>query len=224
MTSKMIIALAAGTGGVAPSAVHLAQGFVKANPDVPGLFYFLGVAIFFALGALVAFFFSETEAKKAFFLGIGLPALIATAQTQGGVPATPPTAWTNLFFPSAYAQASAPARPASADTPPKLQFKPSTDCKQCEIWFTDAEGAVVSKQVLGAPTVRPKTIAVPKGATQFGIADPKTNFKWVPIPAEPNAPVTIEFDRKYSPLNDLRRGLGNYDLKSYDQKIQLKKG
>ncbi len=219
MTSKFLIAMAAGTGGIAPSSVHLAQGFIKTNPDVPGLFYFLGVAIFFALGALVAFFFSETEAKKAFFLGIGLPALIATAQTQ-----TPTKLALENIIPSAHAQASAPARPASADTPPKVQFKPPADCKQCEIWFADSDGAVVSKQILGAPSNRTKSVAVPKGATQFGIADPKTNFKLVPIPAESNTPMTIEFDRKYSPLNDLRRGLGNYELKAYDPKIQLKKG
>lgn len=218
MTSKLIIAMAAGTGGIAPSAVHLAQGFIKANPDVPGFFYFVGVGIFFALGALVAFFFAETEAKKAFFLGIGLPALIATAQTQN-----PSKLALDDIFPSAFAQAILPLHPVASDAQSKLQFKPSTECKQCEIWFADTEGAVIQKQLLGSPN-HSKNIVVPKGATQFGIADPKSNFKFVPIPVDSGAPFTIEFDRKYSPLNDLRRGLGNYELKAYEPKIQINKG
>jgi len=217
MTSKLTIALAAGTGGIAPSLVHLAQGFIKSNPDVPGFFYFVGVAIFFGLGALVAFFFAETEAKKAFFLGIGLPALIATAQAQGPLK----SAFTHLI-PSAYAQATVPVPPVASERQPKLSFKPSTDCKECEIWFTNSAGTVISKQMLDSST-NSSAIAIPKGASKFGVADPKSNFKLVPVPEVSNTPVTIEFERKYSPLNDLRRGLGDYNIKSYDADIQIKR-
>lgn len=38
MPTPLVVALASGTGGIAPSLVHLAQGFLKQSPDVPGLF------------------------------------------------------------------------------------------------------------------------------------------------------------------------------------------
>jgi len=217
MASKLIIAAAAGSGGIAPSLVHLAQGFVQANPDIPGFFYFVGVAIFFVLGSLVAFFFAETQAKKAFFLGIGLPAIVATAQ----LPASGKVAQASII-PTAHAQASAAPAAAASAAAAQLHFKPETDCKDCEIWFANAEGTVIAKQVLTTPN-HATAIAVPKGATQFGVADPKSNFKLHAVPRAASAPLTIEFSRSYNALNDLRRGLGNYSLKSYDASVKVKK-
>lgn len=213
MPVAIFVALASGTGGIAPSLVHLAQSLTKEGSNVPGPLYFVGVAIFFVLGALVAFFFAETDARKAFFLGIGLPALITTAQTQ---PSTKNIA--DAFFPSAYAQAS-PTTPSAADA---LRFKPTTDCKACELWFADREGKIISKQVL-EPAAGVQAVEVPKGAAAVGVADPKSNFELFQIPKRTGVPPTITFDRRYSPLNDLRRGLGDYNLKSYDARLKLAK-
>jgi len=212
---NLTIALASGTGGIAPSLIHLAQGYIKSNPDLPGIFYFIGVAIFFGLGAVVAIFFAETNPKKAFFLGIGLPALIATAQTQG----SPKTAFLE-FWPSAYAQTSAAAQP-SRSAPSILDFKAAASCDGCELWFSNADGKVISKKIIG-PSSAAESIQIPTGATTVGVADPKTNFKPVPIPKKPDSTITLEFNRKYSPWNDLRRGLGAYDLKSYDAIVEMK--
>lgn len=220
MESKSIIAIAAGTGGIAPSLVYLAQGFIKENLNVPGIIFFVGVAIFFILGAMVAIFFDEKEAKKAFFLGIGLPALIATAQTQeqGKI-----NKFTSInFISSAYAQESMAPSSATKKIQQELNLKYSDDCKQCEIWFFDSKGEVIAKKLLNSEE-KSKNITVPKGASNFGIADPKSNFTLVPIPRNLNTDTTIEFERKYNPLKDFRRGLGNYDLKSYDAKIKIDK-
>ena len=78
----VLIALAAGIGGIAPNLVNLAQGFTGDAPYLPGFIYYVGVAIFFGLGASVALIFAETDHRKAFILGISLPALIAAVQTQ----------------------------------------------------------------------------------------------------------------------------------------------
>jgi hypothetical protein len=213
MPTPLVVALASGTGGIAPSLVHLAQGFLKQSPDVPGLFYFVGVGIFFVLGCLVACFFAETNAKKAFFLGIGLPALIATAQTQG-----PPKNLVEGLIPPAYAQ----ALPASSAKPDALRFRPITDCKECEVWFADRDGRIISKQMV-EPSQRVQAIEVPKGAAAVGVSDPKTNFELFQLPRPGDVPPTITFDRKYSPLKDLRRGLGDYNIRSYDSELKLAK-
>ena len=213
MPAPLVVALASGTGGIAPSLVHLAQGFVKQITEVPGPLYFVGVGIFFLLGALVAYFFAETNARKAFFLGIGLPALIATAQTTGT-----PRNLVAAFIPSAHAQA-APTPPAAA-TAEALRFRAGTECNQCELWFADPRGKIISKQVL-EPAKGVQAIEVPKGAAAVGVADPKSNFELFQLPKRADAPPTITFDRKYSPLNDLRRGLGDYNIRSYDAQLKL---
>lgn len=212
MPVQLLIAVSAGVGGVAPSLVHLAQGFLKPIPEVPGPFYFVGVGIFFLLGALVAFSFAETNARKAFFLGIGLPALVATAQTQG----IPKNIALSLI-PSAYAQISDASPPNTRFS--SITFKPAVECKGCELWFTDSDGKVIAKEILGA-TPTPRQVIVPKEATAFGVADPKSNFRLVPVPKDSPGEIAVEFDRKYSPLKDLRRGLGDYDLKAYDPNVK----
>jgi len=215
MTSKLTIAMAAGTGGIAPSVVHLAQGFIKSSPDIPGVFFYIGLTIFFGLGALVALLFAETDPRKAFFLGVGLPALIATAQTQGPVK-------TVSLVSYAYAQVS-PISPTAPRIQPMISFRSITDCKGCEIWFADSDGKIISKEVLNSPE-KLSVIMVPVKASKFGVSDPKSNFTLVPVPKHSKSDVIVEFDRKYSPLNDLRRGLGDYDLKSYDTNIELMLG
>lgn len=213
MRTPFVVALAAGTGGIAPNLVHLAQGFINHNPNVPGPLYFVGVAIFFALGALVAFFFAETNAKKAFFLGIGLPALIATAQTTGA-----PKKIVAAVISTAYAQA--PVSPTATTT--AVRFKSATECRQCELWFADHEGRIISKQIL-QPAGGVQAFDVPRGAAAVGVADPKSNFELFQIPKQSDTPPTITFDRKYSPWKDLRRGLGDYDIRSYDPELKLAK-
>jgi len=47
----------------------------------------LGLFVFFVLGGGLAWLFEEDNRRKAFFLGLGLPAFLTAAQTQG----TPPS-------------------------------------------------------------------------------------------------------------------------------------
>ena len=147
---------------------------------------------------------------------MGLPALVATVQTQGSLK----SAFVDIV-PSAYAQPAAPIDLSAGAAAAKLNFKSSSECKGCEIWFADSAGTVISKQILKTSS-EPSQIVVPKGAASFGVADPKSNFRLVPLPRDTSAPVSVEFSRKYSPLSDLRRGLGNYDIKSYDSNIQFR--
>lgn len=228
MNPKLFVAIAAGTGGIAPNLIHLGQGMLQQLPTaIPGLMYFGGMSIFFGLGAMVAMFFAETNARKAFLLGIGLPALIATAQNHPGR-----KVGLMDLFPTAYAQSPAaipsipPASSSAVSIPERrvaISVELGFECKGCELWFADSTGQVLTKNVLASQNIFAKTWTIPSQAKKVAIIDPKSNARFVSIPQDSGATVNIEFDRKYSPWSDFRRGLGAYDLKSYEQVIEIKK-
>ena len=55
----LAIVLAAGIGGSAANLVDLAQIFTGPDPYSPGPLYYVGVAIFFGMGAALALIFKE---------------------------------------------------------------------------------------------------------------------------------------------------------------------
>lgn len=77
--------ITAGLGGISPYLVTLSKNLVAAAPhtnvhfsDLIDFEYFAGLALIALIGATVALAFKETDLKKAFILGIGAPALIAS--------------------------------------------------------------------------------------------------------------------------------------------------
>lgn len=73
---KMPVLLSAAFGGVTPNLLRLAIGLTNETAELPGISYLLGLLIFAIVGALVALIWEETDLKKAFYLGLGLPAFI----------------------------------------------------------------------------------------------------------------------------------------------------
>ncbi|MEK7397679.1 MAG: hypothetical protein AAB116_12175 [Candidatus Poribacteria bacterium] len=74
-TKKIIVALSAAFGGLSPNLLSLGMDFINGK-NLPNFTYFIGILIFAGMGAVVALIWRETDLKKAFYLGIGLPALI----------------------------------------------------------------------------------------------------------------------------------------------------
>jgi len=104
---KKLIApgVAAGFGGIAPNLFRLSTDMMGGT-ELPGLSYLLGMLMFAIIGGGTALALGETEAKKAFFLGLGLPAMFqATAQDASSHVAS------FELFPSAYAMEEEPQRP-----------------------------------------------------------------------------------------------------------------
>jgi hypothetical protein len=122
---SLLIGLAGGIGGSASNFLYLGQQLTAQRGSEVSWLYFFGTLIFFGLGAAIALIFQETDAKKAFFLGIGLPALIAAAATakeplSGGKLSTQATGSVFLrrleFVPSAFAQERKPGTSTPATT------------------------------------------------------------------------------------------------------------
>ncbi len=75
--SFILPAIVAGTGGMLPTLSRLAATYVD-NPYTPEPAYgiYLGLAIFFVIGAILAFAFGEKSLRQALIIGISAPALI----------------------------------------------------------------------------------------------------------------------------------------------------
>lgn len=68
--------VAAASGGIAPNMMYLAILLTTRDGEIPQYTYYLGLLIFLLMGGAVGFFWQETNLKRAFWLGISLPALI----------------------------------------------------------------------------------------------------------------------------------------------------
>jgi hypothetical protein len=73
MTQRSIVA--AGLGAASPSLLRLAIG-LEAGQGLPEGTYVIGLVIFVLLGSIVGWLFDERDLKRAFYMGIGLPALL----------------------------------------------------------------------------------------------------------------------------------------------------
>lgn len=221
--AQILVGAAAGIGGSAPNLVNLAQGFISNPPSVPGLFFYIGVAIFFLLGAAVALIFSETDFRKAFFLGVSLPAFIAAAQSGPGprlpIDGAKPVAGITLFIASAYAQPVAPPLGTQKAISRSISVESHQPCVGCEIWFLNKAGRPIEKRYV--PHLKGKLIFdVPNDATQFGIWNDKINPQIWELPTGSPKDVVYEFSYEYNRWNDLKRGLGDYNVRPYDGTIR----
>lgn len=233
------IALAAGVGGAAPTLIALAQGLTRQPADVPTWAYYVGVLIYFLLGSAIAVIFAETDARKAFFLGVSLPALIVTAQTQAGLSkAIQPPAATRPesaagsrqgfhIIPQAFAQSPpgglvgpgvAPLAPQGAGR--ELLLSPNRSCPGCDLWFFDASGNVVGKAPL-PESDKSMTFGIPHGAESFGIWNESINTnRWLLPSSKGAGKHKYEFNYKRKIWNDFRRGLGDHSIKPYDLQVE----
>ncbi len=80
MRTTTKISLAAGFGGISPNIFFIGAICLAGPVDIPGstriLTYMLGLLLFSGMGAGVAFIWGEKDLKRAFYLGLGLPAFM----------------------------------------------------------------------------------------------------------------------------------------------------
>lgn len=75
--------MAAGVGAISPALVSLSIGLHEGDP-LPDVSYVVGLVIFAALGSIVGWIFEERDLKKAFYVGVGLPAMIQLSLAEVG--------------------------------------------------------------------------------------------------------------------------------------------
>jgi hypothetical protein len=123
MNAKSAIALTAGFGGISPNLLRIAIDLTeKKEVAYIGIGYVIGLLLFAIMGAGVAVIWGETDFKRAYYLGVGLPSLmqvaIATAtQGQAPLPVSPVQAIEVEAPSERSASFSLFATPAFADSP-----------------------------------------------------------------------------------------------------------
>lgn len=146
--TKRIQSVTAGfAGGLAPFAINLAQALVgNSNLTVkPSIGYIVGMLIFGIAGAGMTYLFRELDPKKAFFLGIGAPAMIALAaksndsasREKGGLGRTPVPQVSISLVSSAYAQ-EAPRSSAQPVNGRTLEIQLNGTMPAATVVFLDA--------------------------------------------------------------------------------------
>lgn len=185
---KVEVGLAAAIGGVAPNMLRIAMCLTGDHRTDPGVNvgYVVGLVLLAGLGCVVALIWNERVPRRAFYLGMGLPAMLQIA-----ISSTPPNNMPNLasqpapaatqsllsiFATSAYAQTTE-ARPAPVNELPqlsdstiKIAFRnvpPDT-----RLIFMNRQGETI-KQVWPEWTKSASAgsvlVPVPLGATEFEV-------------------------------------------------------
>jgi len=85
--------ITAGLGGTLPTLCRLAAAYgVRPDQPAPTLGIYIAIALYFVVGAVVAFGFQESKLQKAFALGIAGPGIVASilnGATQSSAPQSP---------------------------------------------------------------------------------------------------------------------------------------
>ena len=215
--------------GIAPNVMNMAKEMIGPDPNIPSWVYLFGLALFFSLGGIVALIFGEKNLPKAFFLGLGLPALIASAQVGGppNYPVSEPSdspASSKFFSPSSvYAEEKGNDNGPSEEPPSgdhgQLTIMSLSECHNCILWFFNNESEIVGSKPFPGGENTTHSFSIPDGATRFGIWNASINpHLWV-LRKEEAPSYNFAFDYNRNRWNDFRRSLGNYDLRPFDPTV-----
>ncbi|MGP0074436.1 MAG: hypothetical protein ACLPWF_21180 [Bryobacteraceae bacterium] len=179
MTSKIIAAGA--LGGISPTLIRLAIDFVNGNSSIGQLnaSIILGIGLFAFLGACVAAVWGETDLKKVFYVGLGLPSLVTVIASHGSAPA--PSA-ASLFFPSAVFAAD----DAVAGRSLKVQLPADLAGTQPRVVFSTEAGDQTVAMSNGG------VVAVPPSATSVRIQSSVGSSNQVPLPRTAGGQMTLQ--------------------------------
>jgi hypothetical protein len=174
MKWKVIFATGA-FGGVAPILLQLAIDFTQGRKKVEaiGLSILVGMAIYAVLGGGLSLIWKETDLKKVFYIGLGLPSLLTIASANITTPQQP----TSPIAPS-------PAMSVPQQAPgPTGSGRPDADVRVPEtsapiIWRVFAQSNVADRQL----TVELDQKGVPTEVTQaplYLVFEPNETFATV---------------------------------------------
>ena len=237
ISNKTAVYGVAGLGGSASNWVDVATSLTRGEPWAYGIAYFVGVGLFFCLGVALAWIFEENDRRRAFFVGLSMPAFIASAQTQVATRLSPqePPAVVSMPREQSFIKISSPVHAQTVSGPqrsasgtqsegvqgdreePVLRITLLKGCPDCVVWIVDDQGRLLEEETLSGDEEDVR-LALKSGSSYFGIWNAQINAKLWPIRSASVSGGTLnyEFDYGGNWMNDLRRGLGNYNIRPYD--------
>jgi hypothetical protein len=216
-----------GLGGLLPTLTKLAPIYIEVQaPPLPAPGFYLGLAIFFLVGAIVAGAYRERDCAKALLLGVAAPGLITNYLAgQSTIPALPATTTSApakdanqvigalLGAAPAYAQrssstaaqASAPDASVITVVPRLVNGRTPYSIKPVQLQFVDKDGSVLQTTFL-SPRVA-TTLSVPQGSKAIrALADDRQTS--ANLPAGDFSMADLDLAMYVSKGNDLVWALG----------------
>ena len=238
--SGIKIGLAGGFGGIAPSLIDKAEGLQSGEVAkwladgkdilIPVLCSVAAMAVFFAIGCIVAVIYKETVLSKAMILGIGAPALIMAAAAAGsGKPEKAELG--GLLAPvsvigSAFAQDNSATEKAFDLT---VKSTPDGgDCIACSVQILGVDKKLLATQTLNDSSGE-TVISVPEGASSIIFSGDSTNAVSLDVQqitgktGDVAAKPVIDVERNRNYWNDVQRTLGARSVQPYDFKLQVER-
>ena len=167
-------------GGIAPTLLRLAIDLVNGSSSIGQLnaSIFLGMALFGLLGGIVAAVWGESDLKKVFYLGLGLPSFITVAASHGTAPL--PGAPAEAYLSPVYAAGNlVPGRKMTIQLPPEL-----SGVQPAAVFGTGSGDQAVS--------ITNSAFAVPPSATSVRVQSSLGSSDPVTLPGTPNAVIKLK--------------------------------
>lgn len=217
MREKLPIFLTGGFGGIFPNLIDLASTLTGDNPSLPEPTYFIGIFIFFLIGAAVTLIWGEKDLKKVFYLGLGLPSFIQLNAASLSANQNPtPTLDTSrapfiMLATPAYAQT-----PDSVSTPSvkrTLKIDAPQDASSISVAFFSEKQRKV--EIVEVNLKKDREIKVPEFAEDFRVQIRSSSSEPMKLPAKAE-PLTISLDVKKRAWSGLLRSLGFRNVEEFD--------
>lgn len=217
------IFIAGGIGGLMPTLVKMAPVYIQDDgTPLPAAGFYLGLSIFFVIGAIVALASKETDFGKAILLGIAAPGIVTNflaGKAEGAQIAQPVAAHdidANQIFSAlmgtgpALAQSTTTIAPTPSANSPQLKVVPhvtgsKVKLKPLKLQFFSADGAVLLTRDVDAR--HETTLEVPIGASLVRTtSDGKSTD--ARLPANQYSDADLNLDLQVAKGNDLMWAFG----------------
>lgn len=184
--------IAGAIGGVFPNLIRVALDLTaqRPGPIITGpVGYAIGLLVFMILGAGIAWIWQEKRLQKAFYLGIGLPALVQVVGLEKSSKTTDAVSPQFSLVTSAYAVEIAVNNPVSGR---RLAITPRSAEADFAVLFFDESGREISATKV--PRSEPQVAGVPEAATSFAIraGSSQSNREALPNTADATMNVVVE--------------------------------
>jgi len=205
--------VAAGFGGTATSLFALAISLTKGEA-LPNPSFLLGIALLAFLGAMVAVLLDETNCKKAFFLGLGLPSLVQVGAANATRPAAEGahSAWLALL-PVAHAsddEASILGRTLVLRTDGRTAY---------DVIFTSGDGKREEKVAVPAAATE-KNLAVPHYARRYVVQVGRARSASQPLSLNGGGETIVKVTLRDKTWSGLQRAVGIQPSADYDVMVE----
>lgn len=211
--NNMPVLLSGAFGGIAPNLLFLGMSLTQGR-GLPEASFLVGLMLFGAMGAIVTRIWGETELKRAFYLGLGLPALVQVGgNTIAGADMSASLAGAKFaLISSAYAQEN----PIAGRT---LTITTDGDASKNDyiVEFKSEQPGTVTTKKLSVPTSSP--INVPPDAYTITIKKGNSVSNELKLSTTPNSSMSIKASLKKNTWSGLKQAFGVKNVAKYDLKI-----